>query len=811
MSKSIWSFQVPCSSSVIASHPFSLRHLHSRKMIKSTLASALLVNLLFLYGQGILMTVAEATSKVHIVYLGEKQHDDPKLITNSHHEMLADVVGSKELASQLMVYSYKHGFSGFAAKLTESQAHKLAELPGVVRVIPNSLHKLQTTRSWDFLGLSSHSPVNALQSSSMGDGVIIGVFDTGVWPESKAFRDEGLGPIPSRWKGVCKSGKMFNAALHCSKKIIGARWYIDGFLAEYGKPLNASGDLEFLSSRDANGHGTHTASTAAGAFIPNVSYKGLGLGTVRGGAPRARLAIYKVCWNVLGGQCSSADMLKAFDEAIHDGVDVLSISIGSSIPLFSDTDERDGIATGSFHAVSKGITVVCGAANDGPSAQTVQNTAPWILTVAASTMDRSFPTPITLGNNKTFLGQATFRGKEIGFRGLVYPEAPGLDPNAAGVCQSLSLNVTLVAGKVVLCFTSMARRSAVASAAEAVQAAGGVGLIVAKNPSDVLYPCSGDFPCVEVDFEIGTRILFYIRSTRSPEVKLSDTKTIVGNPVLPKVAYFSSRGPNSIAPAILKPDITAPGVNILAATSPLDGFEDNGYAMHSGTSMATPHVSGIVALLKSLHPDWSPAAIKSALVTTALSNHPSSYPIFAEGSPQKPANPFDFGGGIANPNGAADPGLLYDMDTADYLHYLCVMGYSHSSISRLTGHPTQCHSVKQSILDINLPSITIPNLRKSITVTRTVTNVGAANSTYRAVIEAPFGTNVSIKPDVLVFRNQTKKMNFTVTVTATHQVNTGYYFGSLSWRDEVHVVKSPLSVRTEMLQPYISDNYIIEN
>lgn len=196
---------------------------------------------------------------------------------------------------------------------------------------------------------------------------------------------------------------MFNAALHCSKKIIGARWYIDGFLAEYGKPLNASGDLEFLSSRDANGHGTHTASTAAGAFIPNVSYKGLGLGTVRGGAPRARLAIYKVCWNVLGGQCSSADMLKAFDEAIHDGVDVLSISIGSSIPLFSDTDERDGIATGSFHAVSKGITVVCGAANDGPSAQTVQNTAPWILTVAASTMDRSFPTPITLGNNKTFL------------------------------------------------------------------------------------------------------------------------------------------------------------------------------------------------------------------------------------------------------------------------------------------------------------------------------------------------------------------------------------------------------------------------
>lgn len=167
--------------------------------------------------------------------------------------------------------------------------------------------------------------------------------------------------------------------------------------------MNTSGDQEFLSPRDANGHGTHTASTAGGSFVGNVSYKGLGSGTVRGGAPRARLAIYKVCWDILGGQCSSADILKAFDDAIHDGVDVLSLSIGSSIPLFSDVDERDGIATGSFHAVARGITVVCGAANEGPSAYTVHNTAPWILTVAASTMDRAFPTSITLGNNKTLL------------------------------------------------------------------------------------------------------------------------------------------------------------------------------------------------------------------------------------------------------------------------------------------------------------------------------------------------------------------------------------------------------------------------
>lgn len=205
------------------------------------------------------------------------------------------------------------------------------------------------------------------------------------------------------WKGNCESGEEFNSSQHCNRKIIGASWFVKGFLAEYGRPLNTSGETEFLSPRDANGHGTHVSSTAAGSYVGNISYYGIGSGIVRGGAPRARLAIYKVCWNVLGGQCASADILKGFDEAIKDGVDVLSLSIGSSIPLYSEVDERDAIATASFHAVAKGITVVCGAANDGPSAQTVQNTAPWILTVAATTIDRSYPTPITLGNNQTFL------------------------------------------------------------------------------------------------------------------------------------------------------------------------------------------------------------------------------------------------------------------------------------------------------------------------------------------------------------------------------------------------------------------------
>lgn len=185
--------------------------------------------------------------------------------------------------------------------------------------------------------------------------------------------------------------------------MIGAKWYVDGFLAAIGQPVNLTQLGEFASARDAEGHGTHVSSTAAGAFVANVSYEGVGRGTARGGAPRARLAIYKVCWKLQSGQCTASDVLKGFDEAIKDGVHVLTLSISpSSLPLFSEVDGRDTIAIGSFHAVARGITVVCGGGNEGPLPQTIKNTAPWIITVAGSTMDRAFPTEIMLGNNRTF-------------------------------------------------------------------------------------------------------------------------------------------------------------------------------------------------------------------------------------------------------------------------------------------------------------------------------------------------------------------------------------------------------------------------
>lgn len=209
-----------------------------------------------------------------------------------------------------------------------------------------------------------------------------------------------MGPVPSRWKGICQQGERFNST-NCNKKLIGARWFVKGVRDELKMPINETGTIEYLSPRDLIGHGTHTASTAGGYFVEKANYRGLAAGLARGGAPLAHLAIYKACWSIANGGCSDADLLKAFDKAIHDGVDIISLSVGNDIPLFSYVDQRDTIAIGSFHAIAKGISVVCSAGNNGPISQTISNTAPWLITVAATTIDRAFPTAITLGNNRT--------------------------------------------------------------------------------------------------------------------------------------------------------------------------------------------------------------------------------------------------------------------------------------------------------------------------------------------------------------------------------------------------------------------------
>uniref|UniRef100_A0ACD5XEX2 Uncharacterized protein n=1 Tax=Avena sativa TaxID=4498 RepID=A0ACD5XEX2_AVESA len=716
---------------------------------------------------------ANPSSKLYIVYMGDKKHDDPSVVTASHHDLLTSVLGSsKDDAMNSIVYSYKHGFSGFAAMLTESQAATLANFPEVVTVEPNIFHEPHTTRSWDFLGLDYYQPPQQpglLQKAKYGEDVIIGVIDTGIWPESRSFDDNGYGPVPARWKGKCQTGQEFNAT-SCNRKIIGARSYDRGLSAEVLKN-------DYNSPRDIDGHGTHAASTIAGVEVQGVSFRGLGTGVARGGAPRARLGIYKACWN--GAGCPDAAILAAIDDAIHDGVDVLSLSLGGA--------GRE--ITGTLHAVQRGISVVLIGGNDGPVPQTVTNVVPWVTTVAASTIDRAFPTLISLGNKEKLVGQSLMHNASLisnDFMDLVYAER----------CDAESVALSNVTGKIILCNAPAEAKStpptiALLDALNHTFVNGAKGLIFAQYTTNSLEGLAGierSMPCVLVDFEVAQRIISYGRnSAGSPVVKFSPTITVVGDGVLsPRVASFSSRGPSPSFPGILKPDIAAPGVAILAA-------QGGSYEFKSGTSMAAPHVSAVIALLKSVHPDWSPAMIKSAIVTTALVTDRFGMPIQADAVPRKLADPFDFGGGHMNPDRAVDPGLVYDLDAKEYNKFF------NCSVGSVDG----CESYQ---LNLNLPSIAVPNLKNQVTVWRTVTNVGPVDATYRATVEAPAGVVVYVEPSVITFTaGGSRSTTFRMTFMAKQRVQGGYTFGSLTWFDQsVHSVRIPIAVRT-VIQDFIAD------
>ncbi|KAI4312407.1 hypothetical protein MLD38_037217 [Melastoma candidum] len=502
---------------------------------------------------------------------------------------------------------------------------------------------MQMTRSWDFLGVPDlHAPSSGLNQSNLGDGVIVGILDTGIWPESRSFNDEVLGPVPTRCRGSCDWGSESGSSKFCNKKIIGSRWYINGLLAEFGPPSNTS---EFFSPRDAVGHGTHTVSTAAGSVASSVTFEGVGAGNARGGATLARLAIYKVCWKMFDdGVCTTVDILKAFDDAIHDGVHVLSLSIGPGQDVF-DNEELDGIAVGSLHAVMEGITVVCAAGNSGPSPQSATNTAPWIITVAASTMDRAFQAPITLGNNETVW--------PIGFESLTFmPDFLAYENDSTSDRGCDAEKFLMIAGKVVFSSINPTPCNLISAilVGKKVKSCHGLGVIVTKDPEDDVNILFHDFPLIHVDYEIGTRILHYILSEKSPTVKLSPSWTLISKSITPRVALFSSSGPNYVAPAILKPDITAPGVNILAAVPSIYDKADNG---------------------------------------------PLPYPLLAAASPQKRGEPFDMGGGVVDPRVAAEPGLIYNMSLTDYIQYVCLENVT--TVRRTVtnvGHPKSVNQVE---------------------------------------------------------------------------------------------------------------------
>ncbi|XP_059658633.1 subtilisin-like protease SBT5.3 [Cornus florida] len=734
----------------------------------------------------------------YVVYLGKHSHGntpsstDFVQATNSHHELLASCLGSKKAAKEAIFYSYTRRINGFAAMLDDHEVRKLSEHPEVVSVFSNKVKTLHTTRTWDFLGLERNGEIpgeSIWKKARFGEDAIIGNLDTGVWPESESFIDEGMGPVPSKWKGYCETID----GVQCNRKLIGARYFNKGYGARFG-PLNSS----FYTARDYHGHGTHTLSTAGGRFVAGANYLGSANGTAKGGSPKARVASYKVCWPTSSGtSCYDADILAAFDAAIHDGVDVISVSLGGAPEDYF----TDSIAIGAFHAAEKGILVVCSGGNSGPRAGSISNLAPWIFTIAASTIDRDFPSYVILGNNKQFKG-FSFATNTLPLK-KYYPLIRSVDAKAsnasvrqAELCFVGSLDPMKVKGKIVHCLRGVNSRI---EKSFVVAQAGGVGMILANQlATDAVFYEAHFLPTSHVSAADGLAILSYIYNTESPVAYISGA-TELGMVPAPVMAAFSSAGPNTITPQILKPDITAPGVGILAATTAAIGpsrlqFDERrvAFGISSGTSMSCPHISGIAGLLKTMHPDWSPSAIKSAIMTTARTRGNVRQPItnasFAK------ASPLNYGAGHVRPNSAMDPGLVYDLNITDYMNFLCAIDYNKTQLAKLVQEPYKCPKSPKSLTDFNYPSISVPKLSGKKTVTRTLKNVGTPG-TYKVRVDMPKGILVKVKPESLEFEKLGEEKMFKVTLEAKGDILHGQYvFGGIVWSDGKHHVRSPIAV-----------------
>ncbi|CAL0304661.1 unnamed protein product [Lupinus luteus] len=695
------------------------------------------------------------------------------------------------LAPQLL-YAYETSMFGFAASLSETQLKYLNQVDGFIAAIPDELLSLHTTYTSRFLGLKNG--IGLWSAPNLASDVIIGVLDSGIWPEHISFQDSGLSAVPHRWKGVCERGNNFSIS-NCNKKLIGARAYFKGYEKSVGK-INET--VDYLSPRDSQGHGTHTASTAAGYIVQNAEFFGQARGSASGMRYSSRIAAYKVCWP---SGCANSDILAAMDQAVSDGVDVLSLSLGG----FPRPFYNDSIAISSFGATQKGVFVSCSAGNSGPYESTVGNGAPWIMTVAASYTDRTFPTKVELGNRKIFTGSSLYKGKQTNQLPLVYGKSAGTKREAQ-FCTKGSLDSKLVHRKIVACERGLNGRT---EKGEAVKMAGGAGMILlnSKSQGEELFADPHILPATSIGASTSDVIRSYINSSKNPTASISFIGTKYGDPA-PIIAAFSSRGPSIAGPDVIKPDVTAPGVNILAAwpskTSPSMVKSDKRSVLFniiSGTSMSCPHVSGIAALLKSVHKDWSPAAIKSALMTTAYTFNNKGTPITDIGSNNSFANPFAFGSGHVKPESASDPGLVYDISTKDYLNYLCSLNYTSSQIGLLSKGNFACPKKTASqVGDLNYPSFSVvlgkSAMNASVTYKRVVTNVGKPQSNYVVKVEQPHGVSVSVVPRNLRFEKMGQKLSYHVTFFALgRERGSGVSsFGSLIWVSGKYKVQSPIAV-----------------
>ncbi|KAK9726895.1 hypothetical protein RND81_05G244000, partial [Saponaria officinalis] len=719
-------------------------------------------------------------------------------VSSSHSPSYSTILHSLSTPTPHLLYSYSHSATAFAALLTPSQASLLRRHPSVLAVLPDRAHHIHTTRTPEFLGLADASGL--WPNSDYASDVIVGVLDTGIWPENPSFDDSGYEPVHDTWRGECEVGPSFPVT-SCNRKLIGGRSFYKGYEAHKG-PLNEI--RESKSPRDTEGHGTHTSSTAAGSLVTDAGFFQYARGKARGIATKARIAAYKVCWK---SGCYESDMLAAMDKAIEDGVHLISISVGAKglAPQYFE----DPIAIGALHAAQSGVLVSGSAGNSGPVDFTVGNIAPWILTVGASTLDREFRADVVLGDGRTFRGATLFSGDaldESEYLELVYGGDCG-----SKVCLEGELDSSKVTGKLVICERGVTARVA---KGPAVKQAGGVGMILINTATfgEELVADAHLVPATMVTEIAGKQIKAYVSSTPNPTAIIKFLGTVIStSPPSPKVAAFSSRGPNHVTPEILKPDVIAPGVNILAgwtgASSPSTLEIDPRrvqFNINSGTSMACPHVTGLAALLKNAYPSWTPAVIKSALMTTTyyLDNSGKNITDLATGNE---SSPFVIGSGHVDPNKALDPGLVYDIDVQDYISFLCSIGYDAKKIAIFLKKPAtvDCGVTNLSTPgNLNYPSFSVlfESGKNMVKYTRLVKNVGSSvNAIYEVTVNAPPNVEVNVSPRKLVFSTAHQTLSYEITFTSItnsfQSILGSSSFGSIEWSDESHRVRSPIAVR----------------
>ena len=633
--------------------------------------------------------------------------------------------------------SFETAYGGVAASLPANEVDALLAVDGVVAVQPDAPEQPQTDATPQFIGATDVWP-SIGGSIHAADTVTVGVLDSGIWPEHPSFRDTGLSP-PSR-SYACEFGDgTLGPTFACNDKLVGAYVFTDTYLSVFaalpGEYCNNVTDV--CSARDANGHGTHTASTAAGDPVASAPIFGTNRGPISGTAPGARVVAYRIC---LEQGCFPSDAVAAVQQAILDDIDVINYSISGGANPYGDAVELAFL-----DAFNAGISVNASAGNSGPGAATVDHGGPWVTTVGASTSNRSLSSTLHLSaaNGDTFdLAGATIT-PGIGPTPVVLATSiPGVD----ALCVN-PIPAGAATGKIVACERGPNR----VLKSFNVRNGGGAGMLLYNPTPQDLMTDNHWIPTIHVDGP-STALLAFLNGHTGV---LGSWSTGVRTARLGNVmTTFSSRGPQA---DFVKPDITAPGLQIVAGNTltpatPAGGPPGELFQAIAGTSMASPHSAGASALVKAAHPSWTPAEIKSALMTSATQDAVKQDGV-------TPVDPFDAGAGALNVARAVDPTLVFDESFADFL--------------ASAGTPLDR-------IDLNIPSVDAPTMTGTISTTRTVRNVSGADQQLEIEIEAPQGATITVGNDNHKIHIQKgAEKTFSIEISAPTLPN-GQYFGRIT-------------------------------